>query len=72
MTERDPPLWMRYYPALADKDQVLKVYREQQTQKKAAAFFGCSEKTFRKALRYHEMYPALGHIPEKVTKIFKK
>lgn len=71
MAPRDPPLWMRYYPGLADKDQVLAVYRYHRTQKKAAAFFGCSERTFRKALKYHKLNLKYGTIPEHILKVFK-
>ena len=62
---------MRYYPGLADKENVLAVYRYHRTQRKASAFFGCSEKTFRKALKYHKLNPKYGAIPEPILKVLK-
>lgn len=71
MAPRDPPLWMRYHPELLDKELVLSTYKRVKNQRKAAAIFGCDEKTFRKALRYHGVQLPIVSVPDKVREMFK-
>ena len=64
------PIWGRLYPDLLDADKVMSAYQQGRTQVKAAEIFGCCDRTFRKALKYHHIYPPLGKVPEHIARVF--